>query len=122
MGHRAAARSPLATAEERSSDKKTPADAGVFHAGVGTRSALAVVMLLAVDPAALVILRRLYMLLFAAAEVTVGAGARFLAVHVRLAFLEIPDLAIGQLARLNALLDALLLIDVALHVRLHALG
>jgi len=43
------------------------------------------------------------------------------AVDSRLAAFEFADLAVGELAGLHALLDALLLIDVALHVGLHAL-
>src|SRR5207249_9240747 len=39
----------------------------------------------------------------------------------RLAALELRRFARGELAGLNALLDALLLVDVALHVGLHAL-
>src|SRR6185436_17677099 len=51
----------------------------------------------------------------------VGAGARFLLFDARLAVLELPGLASGETTRLHALLDTLLLVDVPLHIRLHAL-
>src|SRR2546423_1097433 len=79
------------------------------------------VMLLAVDLAALAVLGALDALLLARSDLAVGARSRLEPVIARLAPLELRRLAIGELARLDALLDALLLGDVALHVRLHAL-
>src|SRR4051812_14294817 len=58
--------------------------------------------------------------LFVRADLAVGAGARLEMRIARLAALEASRLARGDAARLHALLDALL-VDIALHVRLHAL-
>src|SRR5438874_2360282 len=79
------------------------------------------VVLLFVDAAALAVLGLLDAALLARANLAVGAGARFLAVDARFAALEARGFAVGEAARLHALLDALLLIDVALDVGLHAL-
>src|SRR6185295_4939359 len=79
------------------------------------------VVLLAVDALALPVLGALHALLVLRAGVAVGAGARLPLRRLRLATLQPAGLARGQAARLHALLDALLLVDVALHVRLHAL-
>src|SRR2546421_4940972 len=79
------------------------------------------VVLLFVDAAALAVLGLLDAALLARADLAVGAGARFLAVDARFAALEARGFAVGEAARLHALLDALLLIDVALDVGLHAL-
>src|SRR5262245_66191753 len=86
-----------------------------------TRLLRLAVVLLAVDAPALVVLRALDAVLLARAHVPIGAGAPFHARVARLAALELRGLAGGQAPRLQALLDALLLVDVALHVRLHAL-
>src|SRR6266850_1333572 len=79
------------------------------------------VVLLAVDLAALAVLALLDAPLLARADVAVGAGARFEPAVARLAALELRRLAGGEAAGLHALLDSLLLVDVALHVGLHAL-
>src|SRR6266850_821899 len=79
------------------------------------------VVLLAVDLAALAVLALLDAPLLARADVAVGAGARFEPAVARLAALELRRLAGGEAAGLHALLDAALLVDVALHVGLHAL-
>src|SRR5882672_7222467 len=79
------------------------------------------VVLLLVDVLALLVLGLLDALLLVRTHVAVRAGARFGAVGPRLAVLELADFAVRELARLHALLDALLLVDVALHVGLHAL-
>src|SRR5438034_317434 len=65
------------------------------------------VVLLAVDAAAFAVLALLDAPLLAGAHVAVGTGARFLA-------LELRGFARGELAGLQALLDAVLLVDVAL--------
>src|SRR5690348_16742797 len=51
----------------------------------------------------------------------IGARARLELRVARLAALEASRLAVGERARAHALLDAALLVDVALHVGLHAL-
>src|SRR5919205_2884335 len=79
------------------------------------------VVLLAVDAAALAVLRLLDAPLLARTDVIVGSGARFLALDARFAALKLRGLAVGEAAGAHALLDALLLIDVALDVDLHAL-
>src|SRR2546425_3339860 len=79
------------------------------------------VVLLAVDAAAFAVLALLDAPLLAGAHVAVGAGARFRTRVARLAALELRRLAGGEAAGLHALLDALLLVDVALNVGLHAL-
>src|SRR5262245_895509 len=92
--------------------RSTPGDQALLRLGV---------VLLAVDAAALAVLRALDAVLLARAHVPVGAGARFPVRVARLAALELRGLAGGQAPRLQPLLDALLLVDIALHVRLHAL-
>src|SRR5438128_8641665 len=79
------------------------------------------VVLLAVDAAAFAVLALLDAPLLAGAHVAVGAGARFEPRVARLAALELGRLAGGEAAGLHALLDALLLVDVALDVGLPAL-
>src|SRR5437773_1375380 len=79
------------------------------------------VVLLAVDAGALAVLAPLDAPLLFRAHLAVGAGARFGAIDARFAALEFGCLARGEAAGLHALLDACLLVDVALHVGLHAL-
>src|SRR5581483_3629029 len=79
------------------------------------------VVLLAVDAPALLVLVLLDARLLRGADLAVGGGAGLGARVARLAALEARGLAVGELAGLHALLDAALLVDVALHVRLHAL-
>src|SRR5215471_1025859 len=79
------------------------------------------VVLLLVDVLALLVLVLLDVALLALADMAVRACARLRAVDPRLAVLELADFAVGELARLHALLDAPLLVDVALNVRLHPL-
>src|SRR4051812_30494530 len=79
------------------------------------------VVLLAVDAGALAVFLLLHALLLAGADVAVGPGAGFGMRIARLAGLQPRRLARGERARLRALLDARLLVDVALDIRLHAL-
>src|SRR5438105_3777319 len=79
------------------------------------------VVLLAVDAGALAVLAPLNAPLLFRAHLAVGAGARFGAIDARFAALEFGCLARGEAAGLHALLNALLLVDVALDVGLHAL-
>src|SRR5439155_2718506 len=79
------------------------------------------VVLLAVDARALAVFLLLDAPLLFRADVAVGAGAGFGARVARLAGLELRRLARGERAGLRALLDARLLVDVALDVGLHAL-
>src|SRR5437762_4324316 len=79
------------------------------------------VVLLAVDAGALAVLAPLDARLLFRALLAVGAGARFGAIDARFAALEFGCLARGEAAGLHALLNALLLVDVALDVGLHAL-
>jgi hypothetical protein len=69
-----------------------------------------------------VVLGPLHARLLAGADVAVARRGSFLAVDVRLAGLERAHLAVRQRAAVAALLDALLLIQIALDVGLHALG
>src|SRR3954465_11828745 len=73
------------------------------------------------DAAAFAVLGVLHAPLLVRVDVTVGADARFLLADARLAVLEAAGFAGGEAARLHALLDTALLVDVALHVGLHAL-
>ena len=77
--------------------------------------------LVAMDTLALVVLAALDARLLVGADVAIRSRGSFLAVDVRLAALEASDFLVRQGLVLDALLDALLLIDVALHVGLHAL-
>src|SRR5205823_5861873 len=79
------------------------------------------VVLLAADLVALAVLVLLDAPLLARTDFAVGAGARFEARVACLAALELGRFAGGEAARLHAVLDAVLLVDVALHVGLHAL-
>src|SRR5919201_4307325 len=79
------------------------------------------VVLLAVDAAALAVFGALDAPLLARPDLAVGARPRFLAIDARFAALEARRFAVGEAARLHALLDPLLLVDVALDVSLHAL-
>src|SRR3954470_19196046 len=79
------------------------------------------VVLLAMDAAALAVLGLLDAPLLTSVDLSVGARARFLAVDARLAALQLRCLARGEAARLHALLDPLLLVDIALDIGLHAL-
>ena len=73
------------------------------------------------DPLALVVLAALDARLLVCADVAIPSRGGFLAVDVRLAALEASDFLVRLGLVLDALLDALLLIDVALRVGLHAL-
>src|SRR5207302_2803231 len=79
------------------------------------------VVLLAVDAAALAVLGLLDATLLARPDLVVGAGAGFRTVDARFAALKARGFAVGEAARIHALLDAALLVDVALYVGLHAL-
>jgi hypothetical protein len=79
-------------------------------------------VLFAVDLAALLVLRLLDAPLLGRPHVAVGSRARFRPIDTRLTALELRGLAVGELSGLDALLDALLLVDVAVNVCLHALG
>src|SRR6266581_7084976 len=90
--------------------------------GCGLRaSARLRVVLFALDATALLVLRLLDSSLLVRPHAAVGPCARFRAVDTRLTALELRGLAVGELPRLDALLDALLLVHVALNVGLHAL-
>src|SRR3954468_24580909 len=82
---------------------------------------LLAVVLLAVDTAAFAVLGLLHARLLVRSDFAVGPGARFLLADMRFAALEATCFARGQAPALHALLDAALLIDVPLHVGLHAL-
>src|SRR5579859_5138914 len=73
------------------------------------------------DAPALAIFGGLDIFLFAGTDVAVGGGIRFLAIDPGLPALEVCGLAVGQRTALHAILDALLLIRIALHIGLHAL-
>src|SRR2546421_452066 len=79
------------------------------------------VVLLAVDATALAVLFFLEAALLLCSDVAVGAGARFGTRVARLSGFELRRLARGEAARAYALLNARLLVGVALHVGLHAL-
>src|SRR6516225_7869564 len=79
------------------------------------------VVLLAVDAAAGAVLGAHDPILFTRADVAVTAGAGLAVVHVSLASLQAGCLAVGQRAVLYAIADALLLVDIALDIGLHAL-
>src|SRR5206468_11072671 len=79
------------------------------------------VVLLAVDALALPVLRLLDAPLLIRSDVPVGSRARLGPVDARLTALELRGLAVGELPGLDALLDALLLVHVALNVGLHPL-
>ena len=68
------------------------------------------------DPLVLVVLAALDARLLVCADVAIPSRGGFLAVDVRLAALEASDFLVRQGLVLDALLDALLLIDVALRV------
>src|SRR3954462_1889796 len=73
------------------------------------------------DARALAVFAVLDVTLLFLVHLAVGAGARLEMGIVRLAALQTSGLVVGNAARLHALLDAGLLVDVALHVGLHAL-
>jgi len=80
------------------------------------------VVLLVVDTAALTILRSLDATLLGGIDATIRRCVRLSAIDMRLAAFEGPGFPIGQLAAFHAVRNSLLLIHVALHIRLHALG
>ena len=86
--------------------------------GAGVR--LPVVFLM-VDACTLMMLGPLQALLLNAPDVAITPCASFHAVGVRLSAFEAASFALRQRAVVEPLLDALLLIDVALHVGLHPL-
>ena len=59
--------------------------------------------------------------LFAGTHMAVGTGVGFARVHVRLAAFQARRFMVGEAAVANAVVDALLLVDVALRVGLGAL-
>src|SRR4051812_43709570 len=79
------------------------------------------VVLLAVDARALAVLFFLDATLLSRADLAVGPGAGFGTRIARLAGLELRRFTRRERAGLDALLDTLLLVDVALDVGLHAL-
>src|ERR1700761_3505865 len=81
-----------------------------------------IVVLLAVDAGALMILGAWDVSLRGSANVSIRRGIGFLAGGPRLAALERPGLTVGQGTAVDTILNALLLVDVTLHVRLHSLG
>src|SRR4051812_46035891 len=104
-----------------------PSEAGLELSQLGRAHAamlallLLAVVLLAVDTAAFAVLGLLHARLLVRSNFAVGPGARFLLADMRFAALEATCFARGQAAALHALLDAALLVDIALHVGLHAL-
>mmetsp|Transcript_46808 Transcript_46808/g.110152 ORF Transcript_46808/g.110152 Transcript_46808/m.110152 type:complete len:282 (+) Transcript_46808:940-1785(+) len=62
------------------------------------------------------------MLLFTRTDMTIGGSARLGAVDMGLAGFEAAGFTLGQRAGLQAVLDAFFLVDVALHIGLHALA
>ena len=73
-------------------------------------------MFFSVDLLVLVILRMLDTTLFSGANVTIGSSAGFFAIDACLPTLEGRGFFLGEFARLDALLNAALLIDIALHI------
>ena len=97
--------------------------AGPLHGNAKLGSVLLLrVVLLAIDVLALVVIGPLHTRLLVGSDMAVAAGVGFGLGHLGLAVLELGHLAVGQRAVLHAALDALLLVDVALHIGLHALG
>jgi hypothetical protein len=91
-----------------------------FRASLGAGAHLLVVFLV-IDACALVMLGPLQALLLKAPDMAIAACVGFHAVGVRLSAFEAAGFALRQRTAVEALLDALLLIDVALHVGLHPL-
>lgn len=60
--------------------------------------------------------------LLSGTDVTIGSNSGLFTIDARLAPLKVCSFFIGERAGLDTLLNAVLLIDVALHIRLHALG
>ncbi len=83
--------------------------------------ALLVVVFFMIDPATLTVFGHLDIFLFVAANVPIGAGTAFHPVCARLPLFEAAGFLGCQLAGFDTLFDALLLVDVALNVGLHAL-
>ena len=81
-----------------------------------------VVVLLSIDLVALLILSMLDASLFSGTDVTIGSNSGLLTIDVRLASLKVCGFFVSERAGLDTLLDTVLLIDVALHIGLHALG
>jgi hypothetical protein len=84
--------------------------------------ALATVMLVAEDMLALHIFPMLDAGLLAYIHIPVRSCPGFCAIYTGLAPFEPRRLLIGQLTGLDALLNPVLLIDISLHIALHALG
>src|SRR5437773_12070993 len=84
-------------------------------AGLPSVSARLRVVLLAVNALALPVLGFLDAPLLVRSHAPVGSRARLGPVDPRLTALELRGLAVGELPRLDALLDALLLVHVALN-------
>ena len=85
------------------------------------KSALATVMLVAEDMPALHILPMLDAGLLACIHVAICSRPCFRPIHTGLAPFQLRRFPIGEPAGLNALLNPILLIDIPLHVALHAL-
>ncbi len=111
--------------KEHRRDGRGRGDAGHDRSpAIGRKRLLAAhraVVLLVVDARALMILLALDARLLARADMAVRARVRLAAIDVRLAALQRAGLVVAQLTRADALVDARLLVDVALHVGLHAL-
>ena len=89
-------------------------------AKVSALLALPVVALL-MDLPALVVFSALNTVLLVSVYAAVGAGTRLHPFAARLTVFETGGLAIGQLSAAQALLNSLLLGEIALHIGLHAL-
>ena len=74
-----------------------------------------------VDFLALFVLGMLNVGLLLGTDVAVLAGAVFLAIHPYLPGIKAAYFPVGQGAVLDAIFNALVLVDVALHISLHAL-
>src|SRR5690242_16171908 len=70
---------------------------------------------------ALMVFRGLDVALLFRTHMAIGGGFRFNLGIVRLAAFQLGRFGVGQRAAFHALLDAFLLIDIALHIGLHAL-
>src|SRR5689334_5737214 len=85
------------------------------------KSTLAIIVFVPKDVPALPVLLVLDATLLACTHVSIRSCARFAFGDARLSALSLRDLLVCQLARLHALLDPVLLIDIALNIGLHAL-
>ena len=93
----------------------------VLRVAAGIGLSLLPVVLLPINLSAMTIFGHLNISLLAAADLPIGPGACLHLVGARLPLFQATCFAWRQLPGLDALFDALLLVDVALNVTLHAL-